>query len=117
MGQQAAEAAENSVSVARMSECEARGAETAELDDTESEDDAARAPAPAPPPLTQVFHSLSVEKMLPWMIVGVALPLVPHVIYELACILGRALWSLVWLIFSVWVPMSVIGLLIGVMVQ
>tara|TARA_B100001540_G_C15720668_1_gene602882 strand:- start:824 stop:1135 length:312 start_codon:yes stop_codon:yes gene_type:complete len=103
-----------------MSEHEARGAETTEFDDGESEDDAAQAQAQAPAPaapVMQAFHSLNLEEMLPWMIVGIALPLFPHLIYGLACILWRALWSLVWLIISVWVPMSAIGLLIGVMIQ
>lgn len=99
-----------------MSEYEARGAETTEYNETESEDAAARAPAPATP-VMQRFRDLNKEQMLAWFVLGLAFPIVPHVIYQLACILLRALWSLVWLMFSVWVPMSVIGLLIGVIIQ
>ena len=32
-------------------------------------------------------------------------------------LVGRALWAVVWFLVSVWVPMSILGILIGVLVQ
>ena len=35
----------------------------------------------------------------------------------LGLLLARALWAVVWFVVSVWVPMSILGILIGVLVQ
>jgi len=35
----------------------------------------------------------------------------------LGLLVARALWAVVWFFLSVWVPMSILGILIGVLVQ
>ena len=47
----------------------------------------------------------------------VALMALPTVITGLGVLVGRALWAVVWFLLSVWVPMSILGILIGVLVQ
>ena len=39
------------------------------------------------------------------------------IVTGLGMLVGRALWAVVWFLLSVWVPMSILGILIGVLVQ
>lgn len=47
----------------------------------------------------------------------VALMVLPNLLTGLGLLVARALWALVWFAVSVWVPMSILGILIGVLVQ
>ena len=47
----------------------------------------------------------------------VTLMALPTIVTGLGMLVGRALWAVVWFLVSVWVPMSILGILIGVLVQ
>ena len=47
----------------------------------------------------------------------VALMVLPNLLTGLGLLVARTLWAVVWFLVSVWVPMSILGILIGVLVQ
>ena len=51
------------------------------------------------------------------LVAVVALMVLPNLLTGLGLLVARTLWAVVWFLVSVWVPMSILGILIGVLVQ
>ncbi len=51
------------------------------------------------------------------LLLGLMLALLPSVLGALASFLWRLLWSILWLFFAVWIPLSMLCIAVGAVIQ